>query len=186
MTTASLTGSVRCSGLSSSLRSGMPRGGVFAPPRAHPLLGLRQCAVSWLRGRSPYAQHRPVQAVHRELQGQRPVDGAVHRDSRQQGQQGRAVLLRHRLPKAIEPAGAALHGSCTQCRKTGLTAVEFAASAAARPLASFGLCSVASCTRVACGSDRLCGPQRPVAGGPETGPGISVSQMASDRRADQR
>jgi integrase len=135
-------------------------GQVFAPPREHPLLGLRKCAVIDCEAgvRTPNTDLCKLCVEKFKASGLAMGEfTAIPANKISKGEQ----LCR--VPGCPRPAHLRVRCCqvhCTQWRQAGLSPEEFAASPAARPLASFGECLVLSCSRAACGTRGLCAPHR--------------------------
>ncbi len=133
---------------------------VFAPPREHPLLGLRKCAVVDCDAgvRTPNTDLCKLCIEKFKVSG-RPMNQftAIPANKISKGERF------CRVPGCPRPSHLRVrfcHVHYTQWRHVGLSSDEFAASPAARPLPSFGDCLVVSCSRAACGSRGLCGSHR--------------------------
>ena len=135
-------------------------GQVFAPPREHPLLGLRKCAVIDREAgvRTPNTDLCSL-CVEKFKASGLPMERftAIPANKIGKGEQF------CRVPGCPRPSHLRVrfcHVHYTQWRDAGVSPEEFAASPAARPLPSFGECLVVSCSRAACGSGGLCAPHR--------------------------
>jgi hypothetical protein len=133
---------------------------VFAPPREHPLLGLRKCAVVDCEAgvRTPNTDLCTLCVEKFEASGL-PMERftAIPANKISKGER----LCR--VPGCPRPSHLRVrfcHVHYTQWRDAGVSAEEFAASPVARPLPSFGECLVVSCSRAACISRGLCAPHR--------------------------
>ena len=135
-------------------------GQVFAPPREHPLLGLRKCAVIDCEAgvRTPNADLCKLCVEKFKVSGL-PMSQftAIPANKISKGEQLCRVPGCPR-PSRLRVRFCGVH--YTQWRHSGMAPEGFAASPAAVPLASFGECSVTSCGRAACGTGGLCGPHR--------------------------
>jgi len=131
-------------------------GQVFAPPRTHSLLGLRKCAVVDCEAgvRTPNVDLCAWCIPRFQASGLTVEQFAgIPANKLSRGEQF------CRVPGCPRPSNMRIRFCFvhyTQWRKTGLAPEEFAASAAAVPLPSFGECSVVSCSRAACGRGGLC------------------------------
>src|SRR5712691_11411376 len=131
-------------------------GQVFAPPREHPQLGLRKCAVIDCEAgvRTPNTDLCKL-CVEKFKASGLPMTQftAIPTNKISKGEQ----LCR--IPGCPRPSHLRVR-FCgvhyTQWRQAWLSPEEFAASPAARPLPSFGECLVVSCSRAACGTCCLC------------------------------
>ncbi len=135
-------------------------GQVFAPPREHPLLGLRKCAVAGCEAgvRTPGTDLCKLCIERFKVSGL-PVDQftAIPANKISKGEQF------CRVPGCPRPSHLRVrfcHAHYCQWRQAGLSPEVFAASPAAVSLPSFGECLVVSCSRTACGTRGLCGPHR--------------------------
>jgi integrase len=135
-------------------------GQVFAPPREHPLLGLRKCAVVDCEAgaRTPNTDLCTL-CVEKFGAGGLPMERftAIPANKISKGEQ----LCR--VPGCPRPSHLRVrfcHVHYTQWRDAGVSPEEFAASPVARPLPSFGECPVVSCSPAACGARGLCAPHR--------------------------
>ena len=135
-------------------------GQVFAPPREHPLLGLRKCAVIDCEAgvRTPNTDLCKL-CVEKFKASRLPMSQftAIPASKISKGEQ----LCR--VPGCPRPSHLRVRFCMThytQWRQAGLTPEDFAASPQAVPLASFGECLVVSCSRAACGSRGLCAPHQ--------------------------
>jgi hypothetical protein len=135
-------------------------GQVFAPPREHPLLGLRKCAVVDCEAgvRTPNTGLCTV-CVEKFKASGLPMERftAIPVNKVSKGEQFCRVPGCPR-PSHLRVRLCTVH--YTQWRKTSLAPEEFAVSPAARPLPSFGECLVVSCSRTGCGAAGLCAPHR--------------------------
>ena len=133
-------------------------GEVFAPPRDHPLLGLRKCAVIDCDAgvRTPNADLCSWCVKRFNASGLSMSEfTAIPANKVRKGEQPCCVA------SCPRPSGLRVrlcHGHYTQWRETSLPAGEFAASA--RPLPSFGGCRVTACSRTAAVKRGLCEPHR--------------------------
>ena len=135
-------------------------GQVFAPPRAHPLLGLRKCAVVDCEAgvRTPNTDLCKRCAEKLKASGLAIEQfTAIPAGKISKGERWCRVPGCQR-PSHLRVLLCAVH--YTQWRLTDLTAGEFAASPTATPLASLGPCIVVSCSRTAIGHDRICASHR--------------------------
>ena len=133
-------------------------GEVFAPPREHPLLGLRKCAVVGCEAgvRTPNTDLCKL-CIEKYKASGLPMDQftAIPANKTGKGEQP------CRVPGCPRPAPLRVrlcHSHYSAWRHTGLSAEEFAASPSVRPLPSFGECLAASCGRSACRAGGLCAP----------------------------
>ena len=135
-------------------------GQVFAPPREHPLLGLRKCAVIDCEAgvRTPNTDLCKLCIENFKASGL-PMSQftAIPTNKISKGEQFCRVLKCPR-PSHLRVRFCQVH--YTHWRQSGLAPEDFAASPAAVPLASFGECLVVSCSRAACGSGSLCSRHR--------------------------
>ncbi len=133
-------------------------GEVFAPPRDHPLLGLRECAVTGCGAGIRSAGADLCTTCARKFR-----DSGLPMEEFTAIPPGRARRdeIACLVPECPRPSGFRVR-LCkvhyAQWRMTRLPAEEWAASPAARPLPSFGECLVVSCSRSADGRKQLCPP----------------------------
>ncbi len=135
-------------------------GQVFAPPREHPLLGLRKCAVVGCEAgvRTPNTDLCKLCVEKFKASGLPMAQfAAIPTNKISKGERF------CRVPKCPRPSHLRVR-FCqvhyTQWHQSDLTPEAFAASPATVPLTSFGECVVISCSRTACGTGGLCGPHR--------------------------
>lgn len=130
-------------------------GGVLAPPRSHPLLGLRECAVvdctAGIR-RGAARLCRPCEARFRASGLELGQFVAVVSGKTSRGQRLCRVAGCQR-PTSFREGWCYAHGQRRRLTPA-LTAEQF--SAQARPLPAYGNCRVASCVRRAQWSSGLC------------------------------
>ena len=133
-------------------------GEVFAPPREHPLLGLRKCAVVGCEAgvRTPNTDLCKL-CIEKYKASGLPMDQftAIPANKTSKGEQP------CRVPGCPRPAPLRVrlcHSHYSAWHHTGLSSEEFAASPSVRPLPSFGECLAASCGRSACRAAGLCAP----------------------------
>jgi hypothetical protein len=147
-------------------------GQVFAPPRTHPLLGLRRCAVVDCEAgvRTPNVDLCAWCIPRFQASGLTVEQfAAIPANKISRGEQFCRVLG---CPRPTNMRVRFCHVHYIQWRKTGLEPEEFESSPATVPLASFGECSVVSCSRAACGTGGLCPRHRDRwQGAPEAGTG---------------
>jgi integrase len=131
---------------------------VFAPPREHPLLGLRKCAVIDCEAgvRTPNTDLCKLCIEKYKVSGV-PMDQftAIPANKISKGEQF------CRVPGCPRPSHLRVrlcHSHYSAWRHTGLSPEEFAASPSVRPLPSFGECRAVSCSRSACRAGGLCYP----------------------------
>jgi integrase len=137
-----------------------PDGEVFAPPRDHPLLGLRKCAVGDCEAgvRTPNTDLCKVCIVNFNASGL-TMDQftAVPCGKVSKGQKNCGV------PRCQRPArfrAGLCYGHYVQWRGERLPVAEWAASPEVAPLPSFGDCPVVSCSRASDSRQGLCAPHR--------------------------
>jgi len=134
--------------------------GVFAPPRTHPLLGLRKCAVADCE-----AGVRTSSAdLCRVCTGRFKASGLTMEEftAAPCGKIGRGEQL-CRIPGCQRPTYLRVRfcqGHYCQWRETGLPPGQFLAQPGIWPFPSFGPCRVASCLRVSAIREGLCAPHR--------------------------
>jgi len=131
-------------------------GQVFAPPRDHPLLGLRKCAVIDCEAgvRTPNTDLCKLCVEKFKASGLPMAQfTAIPANKISKGEQLCRVPGCPR-PSHLRVRFCGVHYA--QWRQAGLSPEDFAASPAARPLPSFGECLVVSCSRAASGSGGLC------------------------------
>jgi hypothetical protein len=122
-------------------------GQVFAPPRTHPLLGLRKCAVVDCEAgvRTPNVALCAWCIPRFQASGLSVEQfAALPANKISRVEQFCRVLG---CPRPSNMRVRFCHVHYTQWRKTSMGPEEFAASPEAVPLASFGECSVVSCSR---------------------------------------
>jgi hypothetical protein len=135
-------------------------GEVFAPPRAHPLLGLRKCAVVDCEAgvRTPNTDLCKLCVEKFKVSGL-PMRRFTQIPANKIGKGERWCRVPGcQRPSHLRALLCSVHS--TQWRQTSLTAEQFAVSLNVKPLPSFGSCAVVSCSRAAAGVDELCGPHR--------------------------
>ncbi len=131
-------------------------GQVFAPPREHPLLGLRKCAVVDCEAgvRTPNTDLCKLCIEDFKASGLPMAQfTAIPTNKISKGERFCRV---QGCPRPLHLRVRFCQGHYTQGRQSGLPPEDFLASRAAEPLASFGECRVVSCSRSACGSGSLC------------------------------
>jgi hypothetical protein len=135
-------------------------GEVFAPPRDHPLLGLRKCAVADCEAgvRTPNTDLCKVCVVKFNAGGL-PMDQftAVPCGKVRKGEKDCGVP---RCPRPARFRVGLCYGHYAQWRGDRLPVAEWAASPGVMPLPSFGDCPVVSCSRAADSQRGLCAPHR--------------------------
>jgi hypothetical protein len=133
-------------------------GQVFAPPREHPLLGLRKCAVIDCEAgvRTPNADLCKLRVDKFKISGL-PMDQftAIPANKINKGEQFCRVP---RCPRPSHLRVRLCHSHYSAWKHTGLSPEQFAASPSVRPLPSFGECLAVSCSRSACRARGLCAP----------------------------
>ncbi len=135
-------------------------GQVFAPPRAHPLLGLRKCAVVDCEAgvRTPNTDLCKL-CIEKFKVSSLPMDQFTAIPTNKIGK-GEQFCRVPRCPRPSHLRVRLCHVHYTQWRQAALPPEQFAAPPAAAPLPSFGDCLAVSCSRAACGTRGLCGPHR--------------------------
>jgi hypothetical protein len=135
-------------------------GQVFAPPREHPLLGLRKCAVIDCEAgvRTPNTDLCKL-CVEKFKASGLPMSQFIAIPANKISK-GRATVPRPEMPATGAPAGPVLPRSLHPVASGRTVSGGVRGLPAARPLASFGECLVLSCSRAACGTRGLCAPHR--------------------------
>ncbi len=135
-------------------------GEVFAPPREHPLLGLRKCVVTGCEA----GVRTPNTELCRLCAGKFKVSGlAMERFTAIPANKISKGERFCRVPGCPRPSHLRVrfcHVHYLRWRQARQSPEEFAASPAAVPLPSFGECLVVSCSRAACGTRGLCAAHR--------------------------
>ena len=133
-------------------------GEVFAPPRGHPLLGLRKCAVVDCEAgvRTPNTDLCKLCIEKFKVSGL-PMGQftVIPANKISKGEQF------CRVPGCPRPSPLRVrlcHSHYSAWRHTGRSPEEFAVSPSVRPLPSFGECLAVSCSRSACRAGGLCAP----------------------------
>jgi hypothetical protein len=133
---------------------------VLAPPRAHPLLGLRKCAVIDCQAgvRTPNTDLCKLCAERFKVSGI-PIESFTATPC------GKIVKGEQwcRIPGCQRPSHLRVrlcHNHYCQWRKANLPVGKFAAMPHVRPFGSLGPCRVASCTRSAASGQGLCQSHR--------------------------
>ena len=133
-------------------------GEVFAPPREHPLLGLRKCAVVDCEAgvRTPNTDLCKLCIEKYKVSGL-TMDQftAIPANKISKGEQFCRVPG---CPRPSHLRARLCHSHYSAWRNSGLSPEEFAASPSVKPLPSFGECRALSCSRSACRAGGLCYP----------------------------
>jgi len=133
-------------------------GQVFVPPREHPLLGLRKCAVIDCEAgvRTPNTDLCKLWIEKFKVNGL-PMDRftAMPANKISKGEQFCRIAG---CPRPSHLRVRFCHSHYSAWRHSGLSPDEFTAYPSVRPLPSFGECRAVSCSRTACRARGLCAP----------------------------